>query len=153
EKCSKPDEPSGVIVHVLSPTRGRVTVFAEAKQPISRARRADYSGFGVGSKQVRLPPASLTLAMSYEEVIAYETDPIRGGPASCTVGTQRPEGWCSPGLPITASEYAAQTAAFLREPPEAWYALVRALVPLRERAHAAIRPAALPRERLAAWGA
>jgi len=153
EKCSKPDEPNGVIVHVLSPTRGRVTIFAEARHAISRARRADYTAISVGSKGARPQPASLALTMSYEDVYAYETDPMRGGPGSCTAGTQRPDGWCSPGLAITASEYVAQTAAFVREPPDAWYQLVQALMPLRAQAHAAIRPASLSRERLAAWGA
>lgn len=153
ERCSDPREPSGLLVHVLSPARGRATLFAEAGTPIGRARRSDYKSVGVASAAVRPPPASLALSMTYEEVIAYETDTggkVRG---TCSAGTQRPQGFCSKGVSVSAGDYAASVEVFLREPPAAWYDLVRALVELRLRAHAGIHPSALSQSRLSAWGA
>jgi hypothetical protein len=153
ERCSDPREPSGLVIHVLSPARGRTTLFAEAAGPIGGARRPDYKSLGVGSAAPREPPASLAVSMSYEDVVAYETDPRGKIRASCTASTSRPQGSCSKGSAISAEAYAAAAAPFLREPPAAWYDLVRALVGLRVQAHAGIRPAALPLPRLAAWGA
>jgi hypothetical protein len=153
ERCSDPREPSSLVVHVLSPVRGRATVFAEAGGPISRARRADYRSFGVAASVPREPPAALDVAMGYEEVLAHETVPVAVTRGTCSAGTQRPQGSCSKGVPTTAEAYAAAVAPFLREPPAGWYDLVGALVGLRARAHAGIRPGALPLPRLVAWGA
>lgn len=153
EKCSDPREPASLLVHVLSPTRGKATLFAEAGTPIGRALRPDYKAFGVGSAAPRQPPASLAASMSYEDVVAYETDSPGSVRGTCSAGTHRPQGFCSKGVATTAAEFAASVEPFLRAPPAAWYDLVRALVALRVQAHAGIRPASLPPPRLAAWGA
>jgi hypothetical protein len=152
ERCSDPREPTSLVVHVLSPTRGRATVFADASLPIGRARRPDYTSFGVAGAAARPPPASLA-AMSYEDVAAYETDGRGEVRAGCSAGTQKPEGFCTKTSGTSAPEFASAVAPFVRAPPAAWYDLVRALVALRVQAHAAIRPASLPLPRLAAWGA
>jgi hypothetical protein len=153
ERCSDPREPSSLVVHVLSPTRGRATIFADAGAPIGRARRPDYRSFGAASTAPRPPPAALDVAMDYERVVAAETDAPGTVRATCSAGTQRPQGSCSKGAPVSAAEYAASVEPFLREPPAGWYELVHELVRLRVQAHAGIRPAALPLPRLVAWGA
>jgi hypothetical protein len=153
ERCSDPREPSSLVVHVLSPSRGRATVFGEAPGPIGSARRGDYKAFGAASAPPRDPPLPLDLSMGYEDVIAYETEPRGRVRGFCSAGTQRPEGSCQKGLPMTAAEYAARVGPFVSDPPAGWYELVRALVPLRVKAHVAVRPASLPLARLAAWGA
>ncbi|HSM93525.1 MAG TPA: hypothetical protein VLT47_11625 [Anaeromyxobacteraceae bacterium] len=153
ERCSDPREPTGLTVHVLSPARGRATVFAEASMPIGRARRPDYGSFGAASAAPRSPPVALSASMTYEDVVASETGAPGQVRAMCSAGTQRPEGHCSKGAATSAGAWAATVTPFLREPPAAWYDLVRALVGLRVQAHAAIRPAALPLPRLVAWGA
>ncbi len=153
ERCSDPREPSALTVLVLSPTRGRATIFADAGAPIGRARRPGYKSFGAASTAPRSPPASLAGAATYEEVLAYETTALVEVRASCSAGTGRPEGFCSKGAPVPAAVYAASIAPFLGSPPDDWFELVGALVKLRVRAHASIRPAALPLPRLVAWGA
>ncbi len=153
ERCSDPREPTSLVVHVVSPTRGRATIFADAGAPIGRARRPDYKSFGAGSAAPRPPPATLDVAASYEEVVAYEADAPGAVRATCSAGTQRPQGNCSKGAPVSAGEYAASVEPFLRDPPAGWYELVRGLVRLRAQAHAGIRPGALPLPRLVAWGA
>jgi hypothetical protein len=153
ERCSEPREPSALTVLVLSPTRGRATIFADAGAPIGRARRPGYKSFGAASTAPRPPPGSLDLAASYEELVAYEADAPGAVRATCSAGTQRPEGSCSRGAPVSAAEYAAAVGPFLASPPDGWFELVRTLVKLRVRAHASIRPAALPPPRLVAWGA
>lgn len=153
ERCSEPREPSALTVLVLSPTRGRATIFADAGGPIGRARRPGYKSFGAASTAPRPPPGSLDLAASYEELVAYEADAPGAVRATCSAGTQRPEGFCSKGTLVSAAEYAASVGPFLSSPPDGWFELVGALVKLRVRAHASIRPAALPLPRLVAWGA
>jgi hypothetical protein len=153
ERCSEPREPSALTVLVLSPTRGRATIFADAGAPIGRARRPGYKSFGAASTAPRPPPASLAGAASYEDVVAYETTAPAEVRATCSAGTQRPGGSCSRGAPVSAAEYAASVGPFLASPPDGWFELVGELVKLRVRAHASIRPAALPLPRLVAWGA
>lgn len=152
ERCSDPAEPTGLLVHVLSPSRGRATIFVEAGAAISRARRPGYKSIGVASAAPR-ERSALDAAKSCEEVIASETDAPGKIRAMCSAGTQSPKGSCSKGAGTTAEAYAATVEPFLREPPTGWYDLVRSLVGLRAQAYAGIRPASLPLPRLAAWGA
>lgn len=152
ERCSDPRAPSDLVVQVLSPTRGRATIFAEGSGPIGAARRPDYRSLGAAITAPSDPPA-LAVSMGYEEVVAAETDAPGRVRATCSATTQRPQGSCSKGGPTTPEAFAASAAPFLREPPAAWYDLVRGLVRLRAQAHAAIRPASLPLPRLSAWGA
>lgn len=153
EKCSNPREPDQLAVHVLSPTRGRATIYAEAGAPIGSVKRAAYKTFALSSMARRPPPAALDLEMTYAQVIAYETDKPGAVPAFCTAYSSRPEPHCTKTVSITPAAYAQQTSAFLANPPDAWYDLVRELVAQRKVAHASIRPAALPVEQLRAWGA
>jgi hypothetical protein len=119
-------------VDVFSPTRGRVRIYAEAKAPISTIRRADYFTFNAESEpapgaRARLPP--LTLAMSYSELLDYDGRRYRGFFSSCYGGMEfhRPQGGCLRELKPHARDWADTNRAFLREPPEDWYRIVREL--------------------------
>lgn len=50
ESCSSPAEPARLTGHVLSPTRGRATLYAESAQKITATQRAVFARFGPDGK-------------------------------------------------------------------------------------------------------
>lgn len=153
ERCSTPREPNGLMVHVVSPGRGRVSVFAEAGGPIGAATRAAYTSFGVVSREPRPAPATLSLSARYDDVIAYESVPAGRGPPECLARAPSGAPSCSKGSTINPGAFAATVQPFLNEPPAAWFELVRTLVTLRQTAHASISLSAFSPAQLAAWSA
>lgn len=119
-------------VDVFSPRRGRVRIYAEGKAPISTLTRRDYFTFNAETEpapgpRARLPP--VTLLMSYQELLAYDGRRYQAFLPSCYGGVEihRRQGGCLRQLAPRASEWADTNRSFLREPPEAWYRIVREL--------------------------
>jgi hypothetical protein len=117
-------------VDVFSPTRGRVRIYAEAKAPISTLTRRDYFTFNAETEpapgpRTRLPPVTLT--MSFPELTSYDGRRYQSFLPSCYGGVEigRRQGGCLRDLAPRASEWSATNRAFLREPPEQWYRIVR----------------------------
>lgn len=50
ESCSSPAEPARLTGHVLSPTRGQATLYAESAQKITATQRAIFARFGPDGK-------------------------------------------------------------------------------------------------------
>src|SRR4051812_30389064 len=123
EKCSSPAEPTAMSVHVLSPTRGRVTIYADGARKISAATRADYTLFGAATAEVRPAPARLDLGMTYEDVLAYVTEPPGKIAQFCTVSIATPAGHCTKLATMTPGDYAARVSPFVAQPPPSWFAL------------------------------
>lgn len=153
ERCSNPREPTGLLVHVVSPGRGRASIFAEAGVPIGAATRAAYTMFGVVSRAPRAAPATLTLTARYDDVIASESVPPGKGPPECLARAPSGAVSCSKGSTLTPADFGATVQPFLNEPPAAWFELVRTLLTLRQTAHASISLGAFSPAQLAAWSA
>jgi hypothetical protein len=119
-------------VDVFSPTRGRVRIYAEGKAPISTLTRRDYFSFNAETQpppgpRTRLPPVTLT--MSYPELLNYDERRYQAFLPSCYGGVEihRRQGGCLRNLAPRLSEWGQANNAFLREPPEDWYRIVREL--------------------------
>lgn len=124
-------------VRIFSPTRGLVSIYAEAKVPISTLARQDYLTFS----STTFPPAALPLplSLSYEELVGYAEAHGRLRLRICSGGMQgaRPLG-CEKQLAAYEPDFVARNAPFLKEPPDRWYQLVRHLVAERKRNGAVI---------------
>jgi hypothetical protein len=154
EVCASPAEGTRIHVHILSPTRGHASIYADGeREMITQARRADYTQLGTTNYDPKPPPARLDLAMSYEQLYDY-ADVGRGKiDVFCTSSIQAPQGHCSQkSATISPSDYAAKVSGFIAQPPDRWYAFVHTVVDLRKTAFASIQPAKLPVPRLVTWG-
>ncbi len=125
---------------VLSPTRGRAKIYAEAKAPISALRRRDYFTFkGEAAPALaddRLPP--LDLGFTYRELRAWDELRYKRYVPACYDGVElgRPQGGCLGELEPRARAWAERNRPFLDEPPADWYRLIgllRARVPADSR--------------------
>jgi hypothetical protein len=117
---------------VYSPTRGRVTIYAETKGPVSASRRPDYFTFMAESEpppgpEARLPP--LALAMTFDELRAYEESRYGAFLPACYGGQElsQHKGNCLGALASSASAWADRQRAFLERASEDWYRVVRDL--------------------------
>lgn len=114
---------------VLSPTRGRVYIYAEGDQTISTSTRKDWITF---KGEAHLPVVdekvpALRLDFTYAELRAWdEKRYYRHGPA-CYGGVEikRPQGGCIHGLEAQKDAWAARNKAFLDEPNADWYRIVK----------------------------
>ena len=125
-------EPTAFRLDVYSPTRGWVGIYAEAKVPISTVKRSDYFSFTAEAQPPPRPKAGLpplALAMSFAELRRYERRRYERFLPACYGGVdlRRPQGGCLGDLSPRAAQWAARNRAFLEQPPEDWYRLVRAL--------------------------
>lgn len=125
-------EGTAIRIDVLSPSRGRARLYAEARDRISRVRRDDYFSF-LGEAQPpplrreRLPPLRLT--MSLPELQAYERQRYEKFLPTCYGGVEleKPQGTCTGPLTPHARAWAQKNQPFLDRPPEDWYRLVEEL--------------------------
>jgi hypothetical protein len=125
-------EPRAFRVDVFSPARGRVRIYAEGKSPVSTVSRRDYFTFTAESEPPPGPRAGLppvTLAMSFPELLDYDGRRYRAFLPSCFGGVEigRRQGGCLRGLAGRASDWTSANRAFLDDPPEDWYRMVREL--------------------------
>jgi hypothetical protein len=125
-------EPRAFRVEVYSPDRGRARIYAEAKVPVSTVSRRDYFTFNAESEPppargARLAPVSL--GMSFADLRAYEERRYSLFPPTCHGGYEhgRRQGGCLGSLGPQAGVWAARNQAFLDQPPESYYRLMREL--------------------------
>ena len=135
--CSRHEQPA-FRVEVYSPDRGRVRIYAETRGAVSQRQRRDYFTFMVEgspppSAAVRIP--LLTLHMRYEDLRSYEQQRYDAFLPGCFAGeqNQRAVGGCLGALAPREAEWAAEHRAFLEQPNDDWYAVVRKLRQLAER--------------------
>lgn len=119
-------------IDVYSPTRGRVRIYAEAKVPVSTVTRRDYFTFNAETEPPPGPEAGLrppALTVSFPELRDYDERRYQRFLPTCYGGVEihRPQGGCLRELAPRAGEWAARNRAFLAEPPEDWYRIVREL--------------------------
>jgi hypothetical protein len=113
---------------VLSPSRGRAVIYAEAERPISQLRRADYFTFKAESSP---PPDSslrpLSLGFAYDELTAWDEKRYYKWVPGCFGGVEikRPQGGCLKALEAHAAAWKARNQPFLDDPPDDWYRVVR----------------------------
>lgn len=123
-----PKEMKAFSIVVLSPTRGRAVIYAEADKPISQLTRADYFTFKAESSP---PPdsslAPLTLSLSYSELAAWDEKRYYKWVPGCFGGVEirRPQGGCLKALEAHADAWKARNQPFLDAPPGDWYRVVR----------------------------
>jgi hypothetical protein len=125
-------EPEAFRLDVYSPTRGWVRIYAEAKAPVSTVRRRDYFSFTAETQppprpEAGLPPLALT--MSFSELQRYDQRRYEQFLPACYGGVEihRPTGGCLGELVPRAAQWVERNRAFLEQPPDDWYHIVREL--------------------------
>jgi hypothetical protein len=122
---SKEMSSAGVIV--LSPTRGRVYLYAEGKTPISTSRRDAWATFKAeGNLPTNDPP--LRLDFTWGELRAWDEARYYMNAPGCFGGVEnhKPQAGCYR-LDAAVEDWGARNKDFLAEPSEDWYRLVREL--------------------------
>ena len=119
--CTAKETPAFSLV-VLSPTRGRATVYAEADAAISTLARDGYDTFRVEAQQPVEDP--LSLSFTYAELRAWDERRYNTYAPACTVEARAT---CSPELEPLLEAWAPAGEAFLAAPPPAWFRLVKDL--------------------------
>jgi hypothetical protein len=123
-----PKEMKAFSIVVLSPTRGRAVIYAEAERPISQLTRADYFTF----KAETAPPADsslapLSLGFAFKELTAWDEKRYYKWVPACYGGVEikRPQGGCLKALEAHAPAWKARNQPFLDAPPDDWYRVIR----------------------------
>jgi hypothetical protein len=129
EYCTAREMPAlGLIV--LSPTRGRIEIYAEAEHAISTLGRNDYFTFRV-AVQPPLEELPTTLEMTYAELDDWEERRYNAhanacfhevGKSGCLSDTPQLSAWLESATP------------FVADPPARWYDLAKKLRTLKRRA-------------------
>jgi hypothetical protein len=125
-------EMSSFRVDVFSPTRGRVTIYAEATKPISTLTRADYFTF-----KAEVEPATnipritldmpLTRLRAADEARYKKTGPACWGGIEIVYRAARPTGQCRGELEPKGAAWSDRNLPFLTHANGDWYRLVREL--------------------------
>jgi hypothetical protein len=117
-------EMSSAGVVVISPTRGRVYIYAEGKAPISQTRRDAWMSFKADANLPTDPPPRLDF--TYAELRAWDEKRYYVNSPGCFGGVEanKPLHDCYR-LVAAQEDWHARNAEFLREPPEIWYRIVR----------------------------
>lgn len=119
---------------VLSPTRGRAVIYAEADAPISTLKRGDYFTF---KGEANVPPDSslrpLSLGFGYDELTTWDEKRYNKYLPGCFGGVEikRPQSGCLKPFEAKAATWKDRNQPFFDDPPEDWYRIVREM---RERA-------------------
>ena len=125
-------EPNAFRLDVYSPTRGWVSICAEAKVPVSTVRRGNYFSFTAEAQPPPRPEAGvppLALTMSFAELRRYDQRRSERFLPTCYGGVElhRPRGGCLGELAPHAKKWAERNKPFFAHPPEDWYYIVREL--------------------------
>lgn len=123
-------------VVVLHPERGRVVIYAEGDAPTSTTQRSAWLTFKGESHVPTDPP--LRLDFTYAQLRAWDEARYNQSAPACYTGTElrRPLDGCYK-LDPAREQWTERNADFLREPPPAYFALMREL---RDRALQDARP-------------
>lgn len=123
-------DPRAIRIDVYSPTRGRVSIYAEAKSAISALRRPDY--FTFMAETAPTPPAHsgvppLTLAMSFAQLHDYEQRRYDAFSPACYGGHERgkPRSGCLDALAPLEPMWTQKNRLFLEQASDTWYRIVR----------------------------
>jgi hypothetical protein len=123
EYCTANEMPAlGLIV--ISPTRGRLKIYAEADAAISTLTRADYQTFNA-EVQPPLQCEPATLEFSYAELNAWEERRYNSHEGACWYANA--EESCSGGLLPQLEAWTESAKPFISEPPASWYRLIKDL--------------------------
>lgn len=129
--CTK-KEMTAFRVDVFSPTRGRVSLYAEAKAPISTLTRADYFTFKAEVEPAaNLPPLHLDMPLARlraaDEHRYHLTGPACWGGIEVVYKTTHPTGQCRGELEPHGAAWNDRNLPFLTDANADWYRLVREL--------------------------
>jgi hypothetical protein len=119
--CTAKETPAFGLV-VLSPSRGRVNVYAEAETAISTLARADYNTFRVEAQVAVEEP--LALSFTYAELRAWDERRYNVYAPACWVETGAT---CPAELASLRAAWAPAGEGFVAAPPPEWYRLVKDL--------------------------
>jgi hypothetical protein len=123
EYCTANETPAlGLIV--ISPTRGRLSIYAEADAAISTLTRADYQTFNA-EVQPALQKEPVTLEFTYAELNAWEERRYNSHEGACWYANA--EDSCSGGLQPQLKAWTESAKPFITEPPASWYRLTKDL--------------------------
>lgn len=134
-------------VTIVSPLRGRVTISAEGKAPVSKLERRDYQSFS-GRSEILDPRRRLSLDMSVEDLSQYHA--FAGGAVpfcDLQLSGEQKRGGCIKPLTALYPAYEAENLGFITTPPASWFSFVRSLIELRRRL-----PAQMTAQNRFAWG-
>jgi len=131
--CTIPKEMNAVGIAVLSPKRGRVYFYGEAKKPISTLKRHEYFTFLGEAEQLDARVPSLDLAFTLDQLRAWDGKRYKVFAPACSVGTElkKQQASCVSDLKPQTDAWVGKNKPFVDEPPGDWYKLVKEL---RERA-------------------
>ena len=119
EYCTAKETPAFGLV-VLSPSRGRIHVYAEAEAAISTLARGDYATFRV---EVQAPVEDpLSLSFTYPELRAWDERRYNTYAPACWVETSAT---CAHELEPLLAAWTPSGDAFIDAPPPEWYRLVK----------------------------
>jgi hypothetical protein len=113
---------------VLSPTRGRAAIYAEAERPISQLDRRDYFTF---KAEAQPPPDAslprLSLDGSYDQLTAWDEKRYYKWIPGCFGGVEirRPLAGCLQQLESHKRAWQERNQGFFDDPPAEWYRIVR----------------------------
>lgn len=114
---------------VLSPTRGRVYFYAEAKKPISALRRGDYFTFLAEAEPavVDANVPALELSFTYDQLRAWDAKRYKRFAPACSVGTElkKAQGSCVGDLKSQTDTWVGRNKPFVDAPPADWYKVVK----------------------------
>jgi len=116
-------EQTALGVVVLSPTRGRLMIYAEGSAPISTVKRSEYFAFRM-EVQPPDPDAPLALDIAYADLRAWDERRYHSRLGACWSGDT--DG-CGAGLESRLAAWNPSAETFLRDPPEAFYRLAKDL--------------------------
>jgi hypothetical protein len=126
--CTKTKEKRAFGMVVLSPTRGRAYIYAEAEKPISEVRRAEYITLKVDGEPVHIDDKLAKLELSYTWAQLRQWDEIRYYKyvPGCFAGfeNKRPQNGCMQQLDALEQSWPESNRAFIANPTPAWYALI-----------------------------
>jgi hypothetical protein len=123
EYCTATETPALGLV-VISPTRGRLKIYAEAESAISTLQRSDYITFRAEVEEPATDePAAL--AFTYAELRAWDERRYNAHHGACWYANA--EESCSMGHSGQLAAWSESAKAFIDDPPEAWYRLAKDL--------------------------
>jgi hypothetical protein len=120
--CTGREQPA-LGLHVISPTRGSLHVYAEAGKPISTLVRSEYMTFRIdGYPQTEPPPQ---LDFTFAEVNAWHERRYHSDAGACSTGDG--DSMCTTELTDRLDAWEPSAKALIDEPPPRWYEVVKNL--------------------------
>jgi hypothetical protein len=126
--CTKTKEKRAFGMVVLSPTRGRAYIYAEAEKPISGIKRAEYITYKIDAEPAVVDEKLAKLELSYTWAQLRQWDEIRyyRYAPGCFAGFEirRPQNGCMQQLKHFERSWPESNRELIANPTPAWYQLV-----------------------------